>query len=108
MARAVTGRRAPQTDEEWAREVEHRLTALETGGSPVRVGNWVLNDVAGDLVATNAAGRRIILTPPDTATGPSVNPATLEVAGWKIRVKQSDGYLEAVSPNGTETPFAAP
>lgn len=60
----------PKTDQQWAREVERRLTALEHPRS-IRMGNWMVSvsPVTGNLVADHIpTGRRDTLAQaqPDT------------------------------------------
>jgi hypothetical protein len=43
--------RPPRTDPEWARDIQRRIEALEDSTS-VRIGDWVLNVVNGNLIAT--------------------------------------------------------
>lgn len=52
--------KAPRTDAEWAREVERRFKALENP-TTIRLGEWVIQVVDGELVAT-APGRSVALT----------------------------------------------
>lgn len=58
----LTSGRKPDTDAQWARDVEKRLQTLEAGGRAVRIGEWVIADRDGKLVATTADGRRAELT----------------------------------------------
>lgn len=53
--------RAPRDDSEWARDVERRLRALERKQT-VRIGNWVLSERAGELVATAPGREPVVLT----------------------------------------------
>lgn len=46
----------PDTDAQWARDVEHRLAALEGQRTAVRIGGWVISEQGGELVATTTAG----------------------------------------------------
>lgn len=61
MTDNTAGRRGrpPRTDAEWARDIQRRLEALEDSTS-VRIGDWVLNVVNGDLIATRP-GTRVVL-----------------------------------------------
>ena len=61
-------RQRPATDAEWARDTEHRIRRLESGSSTVRVGQWVLSDRDGELVATSLDGRSFVLSTPASAT----------------------------------------
>ena len=61
MSGYSTGRR-PRTDAEWAREIQARIAALEASGS-IRVGDWVLNNKDGHLIAT-APGSKVVLSDP--------------------------------------------
>lgn len=61
MTDNTAGRRGrpPRTDPEWARDIQRRIEALEDSTS-VRIGDWVLNVVNGDLIAT-CPGTRVVL-----------------------------------------------
>ena len=61
MTDNTAGRRgkSPRTDAEWARDIQRRVEQLEDSTS-VRIGDWVLNVVNGDLVATTT-GTRVVL-----------------------------------------------
>ena len=72
MSGQSTGRK-PDTDAQWARDVEQRLRHLESRPSAMRVGSWVIADRDGELVATTTDGRRVDMTkldpvPENTAT----------------------------------------
>jgi hypothetical protein len=59
--------RAPRTDAEWAREMQRRISSLESATS-VRIGPWVLSvGDDGGLIATSE-GRKVVLSDlPDTS-----------------------------------------
>lgn len=61
MTDNTAGRRGrpPRTDPEWARDIQRRIEALEDSTS-VRIGDWVLNVVNGDLIATTR-GTTVVL-----------------------------------------------
>lgn len=61
MSGQTTGRK-PDTDAQWARDVEQRLRTLESGPGAMRVGSWVIADRDGELIATTTDGRRVQLT----------------------------------------------
>ena len=71
MSRTGNGRdRRVDTDGEWAREVERRLSAIE---KTKRIGSWVLSEQDGEIVATKP-GRALVsitaaLQTADAATG---------------------------------------
>lgn len=53
--------RAPRTDPEWAREMQRRISALESAVS-VRIGPWVLSVAEdGHLIATRD-GQKVVLS----------------------------------------------
>jgi len=84
-------RQRPATDAEWARDTEHRIRRLESGSSTVRVGQWVLSDRDGELVATSLDGRSFVLstlaeaatTTTTTVAGTSyTRVVTISYLGW--------------------------
>ncbi|UYL88139.1 minor tail protein [Gordonia phage Evaa] len=58
---SVDTSRPPQTDAEWARDVQKRLDALDNQTS-TRIGEWVLASRGGELVASKADGQTIELS----------------------------------------------
>lgn len=65
MSGRIPGRR-PDTDPQWARDVEDRLRTLEQGKTTIRVGSWVITERGGELIAVTV-GREVPLS--------SVNPS---------------------------------
>lgn len=65
--------RQPQTDSEWARSVSHRLRALESSSTSVRIGSWTISVIDGELVAS-APGRS-----PVALTGSQVSSPTADI-----------------------------
>lgn len=55
----------PRSDAEWARDTENRVRRLESGARSVRIGQWVLTDRNGELVAVALDGRVVILSSPE-------------------------------------------
>lgn len=52
----------PISDAEWARGTEKRMSRLESAPTTMRIGQWVLADLDGELVLMNATGESYILT----------------------------------------------
>lgn len=64
----MAGRRRPFNDQEWAASIERRLAAIEQRDT-APAGRWRFRETAGgDLVATHADGRTVVLSDKPTTT----------------------------------------
>ena len=70
----------PSSDAEWARNTEKRLRALESAPHSLRIGQWVLSDTGGQLIATSSDGQSYTLSSAVVATSTPVTVNT-PVAG---------------------------
>lgn len=55
-------RQPPGSDAEWARNTENRLRRIESSPGTLRIGQWVLADRDGELIAVASDGRSYTLS----------------------------------------------
>lgn len=93
-------RRGPRTDAEWARDVASRLRRLEAPSETLRIGQWVVSVVDGELVAVAPGRSPVSLTAPLAAVVTEAAPIlhrtfTITITGsptggtWSLRFKGS-------------------
>lgn len=85
-------RRPPQSDAEWARNTEGRVRRLESGSSTVRVGQWVLADRNGELVAVSSDGRSYVLSS-TAAAGTVAGAADAETSYTRVVTITLTGWI---------------
>lgn len=76
----------PRSDAEWARNTEGRLRRLESSSTTVRIGQWVLADRDGELVALSADGRSYVLSSAALSATPTVTGTTAQASQSYTRV----------------------
>lgn len=86
-------RQPPSTDAEWARNTENRMRRLESGSSTVRIGQWVLADRGGELVAVSADGRSYVLSSSATDGAGLLGTAETPISYTRVVVVSYGGFV---------------
>lgn len=96
--------KTPKTDAQWALRVEQRLRELEATG-PTRIGDWVISQRDGQLIATKP-GQTHVLTSLDTSATPGPAPFKRQLAVVSV-VSEPAGFTNqfSLSYRGATTPM---